>query len=65
MHVTELLIGGLHSLICFLISVLHLEKKHEEGQSLVHHLWKEKLLSDYIYNDEFFTLTFSNSFLRS
>jgi len=64
MHVTELLIGGLHSLICFLIPVLHLEKEHEEGQSLVHHLWKETL-SDYIYNDEFFTLTFSNSFLGS
>jgi len=53
MHVTELLIGGLHSLIRFLIPVLHLEKKHEEGQSLVHHLWEETVLSYYIYNDEF------------
>jgi hypothetical protein len=46
MHVIQTLIGWLHSLICFRIPVLHLEKEHEERQSLVHHLWKEKLLSD-------------------
>jgi hypothetical protein len=43
------------SLICSVVSVLHLEKKHEERESLVRHLWKNnKLLRDCLCKSYFF-----------